>query len=114
MEDGHRIRFGSQGKACIPSATQLNFFLQKKIISHNCQVPQNAGIYLTTKNPPTVQVELISEYLDSLRPNTNIFQLQEISESCCSQLINFTNRQRRPRVSGDEIAIIGGCSGHHL
>lgn len=32
---------------------------------------RNAAFYLPTKNPPTVQVELISRYMNHLAPNTS-------------------------------------------
>lgn len=36
---------------------------------------RNAGFYLTTRNPPIVQLGLISRYMDSQRPNTTVMNM---------------------------------------
>jgi hypothetical protein len=54
----------------------LNYFLQRNSLVITARSLGNAGFYLITRNPLIVQAELISRYLDSLKPNINIFQLQ--------------------------------------
>lgn len=35
--------------------------------------PRNTGFFLSTRNPPVVQSELLSGYLDSQRPEVRMF-----------------------------------------